>query len=184
LQDNANSTVLWEIHRPLHRWYICLRSPHFPPNVFVSLVPVPASLPNHCPGLLKFSCHTNAITESWTCTSATPSSHLASHSTMDSDMTLTDVSSGQFSPTDAYPPVPTLPSAIIPPPSLSTVHAKLDQLAQCRLAILHFILSPRTHATATPVSEGLFSGLDLNPFYVQQVNLHLHSHALPCTHTT
>ncbi|KAI9434739.1 hypothetical protein F5148DRAFT_990007, partial [Russula earlei] len=156
LQDNANSTVLWEIHRPLHRWYIHLRSPHFPPNIFVSLVPVPASSLNYCPGSLKFSCCTNTITESWACTSATLSSHLASHSATDSDMMLTDTSSRQFSLTHTYPPVPTLPSAVILPLSLSTVHAKLDQLAQCCLAILHFILSPCTHATTTPVSKGLF----------------------------
>ncbi|KAI9457066.1 hypothetical protein F5148DRAFT_1287773 [Russula earlei] len=157
--DNANSTVLWEIHRPLRGWYIRLRSPRFPPNVFVSLVPVPASSPNHCPGSLKFSCRTNAVTVSRARTSASlpsPSSRLASHSATDSDATLTDASSGQFSPTHTYPPVPTPPSAVIPPPSPSTVHAKLDQLVQPRLAISHFILSPRTHATATPVSDGLF----------------------------
>ncbi|KAI9511296.1 hypothetical protein F5148DRAFT_1324112, partial [Russula earlei] len=149
LQDNANSTVLWEIHWPLHRWYICLQSLRFPPNVFVSLVPVPASSPNHCPGSLKLFCHSNTVTESQACTLATPSSRLALHSATDSDMMLTDASSGQFSPTDTYLPKPTPPSAVIPPPSPSTVHAKLNQLAQCRLAILHFILSPCTHATTT-----------------------------------
>jgi hypothetical protein len=131
--------VLWEIHRPLRGWYIRLRSPRFPRNVFIPLAPVPSSSPYHCPGSLEFSPGTS------------------SHSFTDSDVTLTDTPSGQFSPTHTYPPAPTPPRAVVPPPSPGAVHAKLDQLAQPRTVISQFILLPHTHAAATPTSDGLFS---------------------------
>jgi hypothetical protein len=82
----------------------------------------------------------------------------SSHSSTDSDVTLTDAPNGQFSPTHTYPPAPTPPRAVVSPPSPSAVHAKLDQLAQPRVMISQFILLPHTHAAATaPASEGLVS---------------------------
>jgi hypothetical protein len=45
----------------------------------------------------------------------------------------------------------------VPPPSPSVVHAKLNQLAQPRLALSQFILAPHAHAAPPPASEGLFS---------------------------
>jgi hypothetical protein len=172
LQDNATTTVLWEIHRPLRGWYIRLRSPRFPRNIFVSLVPVPTSSPYHSPGSLKFSCRANAMPTSASAsasassaaspsTHSSPSSRLpeASHSLTDSEVTLTDAPNGQFSPTHTYPPAPTPPRvAVPPPPSPHTVHARLNLLAQPRLVISHFILSPHAHGTATTsATEGLFS---------------------------
>lgn len=116
-----------------------MRSPRFPRSVFIPLVPVPSSSPYHCPGSLEFSTGTS------------------SHSSTDSDVTLTDIPSGQFSPTHTYPPAPTPPRAIVPPPSPGAVQAKLDQLAQPRAVVSQFILLPHTHAPATPTSDGLFS---------------------------
>ena len=157
--------MLWEIHRPLRGWYIRLRSPSFPRNIFVPLIPVPPSSPYHSPGSLKFSCRTSAIDSSTTLASASQSSPSPCppgtfHSSTSSDATLTDVPRGQFSPTHTYPPPPTPPSVLVSPPSPSAVHAKLDQLSQPRLRQTHsvvsqFILSAHSHAT--PASEGLFS---------------------------
>ncbi|KAI0295106.1 hypothetical protein B0F90DRAFT_1210793 [Multifurca ochricompacta] len=162
LVDNASSTLLWEIHRPLRGWYIRLRSPSFPRNVFVPLIPVPPSSPYHSPGSLKFSCRTNVVAPLSSPVSASqpsPSSRVPvrSHSFMDSDATLTDGTSGQFSPTHTYPPPPTPPSMLVSPPSPSAVHAKLDQLTQTRSVVSQFILSPHSHAIAAPAPGGLFS---------------------------
>jgi len=162
LQDNATSSVQWEIHRPLRGWYIHLRSPRFPRNVSVPLVPVPPSSPYHSPGSLKFSCRINVAPVSPPTATPSPSSLSprlpgALHSATDSEATLTDAHGEQPSPTHTYPPAPTPPRAVIPPPSPGTVQAKLDQLAGPRLVTSRFILSPHTHATAHRASEGLFS---------------------------
>ncbi|KAH9033936.1 hypothetical protein EDB84DRAFT_1487796 [Lactarius hengduanensis] len=161
LVDNATSKVLWEIHRPLRGWYIHLRAPNFPRGVFVPLVPVPPSSPYHSPGSLKFSCRTSvASPPSVSANQSSPSPRFpaATHSSTDSDATLTDATSGQFSQTHTYPPAPTPPSALVAPPSPSAVHAKLDQLAQrhprTRPVISQFMLSPHTYVSATPASEG------------------------------
>lgn len=140
-----------------------MRSPRFPRNVFISLVPVPPSSPYHSPGSLKFSCATNVASTSRPKSPPSipsPSPRLpgaSSHSSTDSDVTLTDEPSGQFSPTHTYPPAPTPPRAVVPPPSPGAVHEKLDQLAQPRVAMSQFIFLPHTHGAATPASEGLFS---------------------------
>jgi len=140
-----------------------LRSPKFPRNVFIPLDPVAPSSPYHTPGSLKFSCRTNIVSASRPQSPPSiPSSSprppgASSHSSTDSEVTLTDAPSGPFSPTHTYPPAPTPPRAGVPPPSPSAVHAKLDQLAQPHDVISQFIFLPHTHAAATPTSEGLFS---------------------------
>jgi len=155
--------VLWEIHRPLRGWYIRLRSPRFPPNVFVPLIPVPPTSPYHRPGSLKFSCRTSVSSPASPPLApvGSPSPHLpgaSHHAATDSETTLTDASpNAQFSPTHTYPPAPTPPRSAVSPPSPSVVHAKLNQLAQPCLAISQFILSPHTQAAPPPASEGLFS---------------------------
>lgn len=156
--------MLWEIHRPLRGWYIRLRAPNFPRGVFVPLLPVPPSSPYHSIASLKFSCRTNVAPPSPASASRSSFSSRvpgAIHSSTDSDATLTDATNGQLSPTHTYPPPPTPPSTLVAPPSPSVVHEKLNQLAQRRprmiSVISQFILSPHTHLSATPASEGLFS---------------------------
>ena len=126
----------------------------------MSLVPVPTSSPYHSPSALKFSCRTNVASVSASRPSPSPRVPMTSHSSTDSEVTLTETTSGQLSPTHTYPPAPTPPSLLAAPPSPSAVHAKLDQLAQrhlgTRSVISQFILSPPTHASATPAFEGLF----------------------------
>jgi hypothetical protein len=130
----------------------------------VPLLPVPPSSPYHSPASLKFSCRTNFASPPSASASRSPSSSrvpVALHSSTDSDATLTDATNGQLSPTHTYPPPPTPPCMLVAPPSPSAVHEKLDQLAQRRprmsSVISQFILSPHTHLSAPPASEGLFS---------------------------
>ncbi|KAE9399412.1 hypothetical protein BT96DRAFT_920200 [Gymnopus androsaceus JB14] len=48
LVRNSTSTVRWIIHRPGPKgWYIRIRSPSFPPGVFIPLIPVPSKSPLH-----------------------------------------------------------------------------------------------------------------------------------------
>ena len=128
------------------------------------LLPVPPSSPYHSPASLKFSCRTNVASPpaaSGSRPSPSPRDPVAIHSSTDSDVTLTDATSGQLSPTHTYPPAPTPPSVLVAPPSPTAVREKLDQLAQprprTRSVISQFILSPHAHVSATPASEGLFS---------------------------
>ncbi|KAI0270501.1 hypothetical protein BC834DRAFT_517909 [Gloeopeniophorella convolvens] len=165
--ENTTSTLLWEIHKPLRGWYIRLRSPAFSHNVFIPLLPVPSSSSYHTPGSLKFSCRTHAVAPSspgaLTGTSSPPRRKpLTSHTSTDSEVTLTDVSPAQPSPTHTYPPPPTPPSVVVSPPSPTAVHAKLDQLTRPRLertrsVISQFILAPHAQATAVHASGGIFA---------------------------
>ena len=133
------------------------------------LCPIPPSSPHHTPGLHKFSCRTNVSTTSASSSnrqSLSPRLPGASHhSATDLETMLTDAAlpsrGGQFSPTHTYLPTLIPPHAgMRAPPSLSTVHTKLDQPARHpHLIISEFVLSPQTHhpTAVAPASEGLFS---------------------------
>ncbi|KAJ4481196.1 hypothetical protein J3R30DRAFT_3700800 [Lentinula aciculospora] len=59
LVHNPTSTVCWIIHRPSQKgWYIRIRSPAFPPGVFIPLVPLPSKSPLHSDGALSFKSRT------------------------------------------------------------------------------------------------------------------------------
>ncbi|PPR00820.1 hypothetical protein CVT26_012461 [Gymnopilus dilepis] len=59
-KHNPTSTILWTIHRPSSRgWYIRIRSPAFPPGVFIPLIPVPSTSPLHTDAALSFNTRTN-----------------------------------------------------------------------------------------------------------------------------
>ncbi|KAF8200299.1 hypothetical protein BJ912DRAFT_948651 [Pholiota molesta] len=59
---NATSTVQWSIHRPLRGWYIRIRSPAFPPGVFIPLTPVSSSSTLHTEAAMTFHTRTNIPT--------------------------------------------------------------------------------------------------------------------------
>ncbi|KAI0826514.1 hypothetical protein BC628DRAFT_236937 [Trametes gibbosa] len=157
--ENGTSTLLWTIHRPKRGWYIRVRAPSFPPDVFISLTPIPQTSPYHAEAALSFACRTNLP--------ATPSSPplgrrpsaITNHST-DSDVTLTD---GIRESLHSYPPTPPQgPSIVINPPSPRSVHAKLDSVSlspklgpkpprrppppTVQSAVTHFVLTPHSHA--------------------------------------
>ncbi|KAI3608835.1 hypothetical protein WG66_003751 [Moniliophthora roreri] len=56
---NQSSKVCWTIHRPMRGWYIRIRSPSFPPGVFIPLTPVPSSSPHHSEAAMTFISRTN-----------------------------------------------------------------------------------------------------------------------------
>jgi len=58
-QHDATNTVCWTIHRPIRGWYIRIRSPVFPPGVFIPITPVPSSAPYHTEAALSFNSRTN-----------------------------------------------------------------------------------------------------------------------------
>ncbi|KAL1664262.1 hypothetical protein GGF50DRAFT_101951 [Schizophyllum commune] len=56
---NHTNTICWTVHRPKRGWYIRIRAPSFPPDVFIPLTPVPALSPYHADGALSFKSRTN-----------------------------------------------------------------------------------------------------------------------------
>ncbi|KAH9887017.1 hypothetical protein C8Q73DRAFT_813012 [Cubamyces lactineus] len=152
--DNETSTLLWTIHRPKRGWYIRVRSPSFPPGVFISLLPLPQTSPYYAEAALSFACRTNLPRSAPS--SDTRPSPFTKHST-DSEVTLTN---GSRDSVHSYPPTPPQgPAVVISPPSPRSVHAKLDSVSlspptqQRRLprptvqsAVTHFILTPHSHA--------------------------------------
>ncbi|KAI0668968.1 hypothetical protein C8Q78DRAFT_978716 [Trametes maxima] len=154
--DNETSTLLWTIHRPKRGWYIRVRSPSFPPGVFISLLPLPQTSPYHAEAALAFACRTNLPAR--TPSSDVRPSALTKHST-DSEVTLTN---GSRDSVHSYPPTPPQgPAVVISPPSPRSVHAKLDSVSlspplghgqkrrrpgTVQSAVTNFILTPHSHA--------------------------------------
>lgn len=115
---NQTSTVLWTIHRPKRGWYIRVRSPAFPPGVFMSLLPVPRSSPDYTDAALYFSCRTNSLPSSPPSTSISPTKSGASRDSVDSDATVVH----------SYPPTPPVAPVVVTPPSPPTLDAKLNEI--------------------------------------------------------
>ncbi|TFK97584.1 hypothetical protein BDV98DRAFT_574304 [Pterulicium gracile] len=59
LVHNPTSTILWTIHRPKRGWYLRIRSPTFPPKLFIQLSPVTSKSLYHTEGALSFITRTN-----------------------------------------------------------------------------------------------------------------------------
>ena len=102
-QHNPSSTICWTIHRPLRGWYIRIRSPSFPPGVFIPLTPVPPNSPHYAEAALGFRSRTSLPSAKDT-TVPVRTSEGASTSTVHS-----------------YPPTPpSLPLLVLRPPSPPT----------------------------------------------------------------
>ncbi|KAH8077403.1 hypothetical protein BXZ70DRAFT_703395 [Cristinia sonorae] len=127
--ENATSTIHWTIHRPNRGWYIRIRSPTFPPGVYISLAALPKSSPYHSDAALTFACRTSTP-------SLIPPSlpHLvsaqSSRRSTDSDATLTDGQQRDSVTVHSYPPTP--PTTGLPPRiaiSTADIEAKLHKLS-------------------------------------------------------
>ncbi|KAJ8454643.1 hypothetical protein ONZ45_g19224 [Pleurotus djamor] len=143
---NPTSTICWTIHRPKRGWYIRVRSPTFPPGVFIPITPVPPDTPHHLEGALKFSSRTNAIQSTMNLTMPRASADAASiHS---------------------YPPTPPPVVVTIDPPSptgdisdinidcLHQATSKLSSKAKPPLTqITDFILAPLSSAPSVVESQ-------------------------------
>ena len=51
--------MLWTVHRPKRGWYLRLRTPAFPPGVFIPLLPLPQTSPHYAEAALSFACRMN-----------------------------------------------------------------------------------------------------------------------------
>ncbi|KAI0702668.1 hypothetical protein C8Q76DRAFT_229982 [Earliella scabrosa] len=167
--DNATSTTLWTVHRPKRGWYIRLRTPSFPPGVFIPLLPLPQTSPYHADAALSFACRTNLPPTGSASDGRRPP--LTKHST-DSEVTLTE---GSTREQHSYPPTPpTGPVVVVHPPSPGSVHAKLNSVSMSppralrrlsqpllQSAITHFILTPhsRPHIPEATQPVSIFTRL-------------------------
>ncbi|KAK1222925.1 hypothetical protein PQX77_014202 [Marasmius sp. AFHP31] len=100
VMHNQSSTVCWTIHRPLRGWYICIRSPSFPPGVFIPLTPVLPNSPHYAEAALGFRSRTSLP------------------SAKDTGVPIRPSQESNASTVHSYPPTPpSLPSLVLQPPS-------------------------------------------------------------------
>ncbi|KAI0028949.1 hypothetical protein K488DRAFT_57506, partial [Vararia minispora EC-137] len=157
--DNASSTTLWTIHKPLRGWYIHLRAPSFPPKSFIAFAPVPPSSHHHVPAALFFSCRTLTRRPRFPGLAPPTSSETSAQPRMsiESDITLASVPD---SSAHTYPPPPTPPAVFVSPPSPASVNAKLAQIpsqpppSRPRLQLTTLVLAP--HTQPPPADDGSF----------------------------
>ncbi|GLB44246.1 hypothetical protein LshimejAT787_1601760 [Lyophyllum shimeji] len=140
---NPTSTLCWTVHRPKRGWYIRLRSPTFPPGVFIPLIPVARTSPQYADAALSFSSRTNIprVSEADVAPQERPS----------------------ISSAHSYPPTP--PAVVVQPPSPKSVETKLEELYKDQPRKLRkppsqatqFILSPHSTQVAKPTSNSIFA---------------------------
>ena len=141
-QHNQTSTLRWTIHRPKRGWYIRIRSPTFPPGVFISLLPVPRSSPDYTDAALHLSCRTIGHPSPPPVTTAKVSNPQSSRDSVDSDATVVH----------SYPPTPPVAPVVITPPSPRSLNARLDEISpappgrrgQPPSRITQFLLAPHS----------------------------------------
>ncbi|KAK7035705.1 hypothetical protein R3P38DRAFT_603897 [Favolaschia claudopus] len=122
---NETGRICWTMHRPRNGWYIRIRSPVFPPGVFIPLIPPSPNSP-HPTGALLFSSRTNIPP-------------------------VPDVSSARASTSTnhSYPPTPPPAVVVLPPtPTPASVQARLDEQGQQKrrpqTQVTEFVLAPYT----------------------------------------
>lgn len=151
LFHNQTSTLRWTIHRPKRGWYIRIRSPTFPPGVFISLLPVPRSSPNYTDAALHFSCRTIGRPSPPPGTTAKASNPQSSRGSVDSDATVVH----------SYPPTPPVVPVVITPPSPRSLNARLDEISpappgrrrQPPSRITQFFLAPHSTPHVPPSQQ-------------------------------
>jgi len=155
LVHNITGTVCWTIRRPLRGWYVRIRSPAFPPHVFIPLVPVSSTSHLHTEAALSFKTRTNVSS-----TRLIPSAR-------DSQITLQDNASASSSTSSvhSYPPTPTA-VANIQLPSSPTSSKAPEYFGQSSLRRLwkpipspiptEFLLSPSSAQPAQPLQNASF----------------------------
>ncbi|KAF8153926.1 hypothetical protein B0H34DRAFT_719597 [Crassisporium funariophilum] len=109
---NPTSTICWTIHRPKRGWYIRIRSPSFPPGVFIPLTPVPQKAPYHTDAAMSFSSRTNIPAM------PPPGVEEETQFTLQDE----DITSSSAS-LHSYPPTPT---TVVQPPSPTTASGMGD----------------------------------------------------------
>ncbi|KAF9265094.1 hypothetical protein L218DRAFT_182497 [Marasmius fiardii PR-910] len=143
---NPTSTICWTVHKPLKGWYIRIRSPTFPPGVFIPLIPLSPNSPHYAQGALTFRSRTSI-----------PSVKDAETPTQRSTSTAKDTST---STVHSYPPTPpTVPSLVLQPasppssPPVSTSKLLSDpptKISWSSTSINDFVIAPCLPAATSP----------------------------------
>ena len=171
-QENGTSTILWTIHKPKRGWYIRLRTPSFPPDVFIPLLPLPQTSPYYLDTALTFACR-NPPPFSFTISPPTSPERKGE----DSVEKPLEIASHEYPPT----PPPLAPSVVVHPPSPRSVPPKLNGIdfkpppgrnaaasaGPPKPPITHFALSPQSRTTPQQAERAsmftrMFSALKAN----------------------
>ncbi|KAF8322805.1 uncharacterized protein EI90DRAFT_3130922 [Cantharellus anzutake] len=167
VKDNPSQRVKWTIHRPVSGWYIRIRSPHFAPKSFVSLVPCNPSEGDPTTGALAFTCQTRI--------DMNPPPPAYSHAAQETPSVQ--------SPSMSYPPQPSassyspvssssslnlyatalrngLSSPKSPPPPFGAPEAYTRPVANvppAHIGVTRFVLKPASIAATAPSRLSFFS---------------------------
>ncbi|TFY62252.1 hypothetical protein EVJ58_g3974 [Rhodofomes roseus] len=149
--ENGTSTILWTIHRPKRGWYIRLRTPSFPPDVFIPLLPLPQTSPYYLDSALTFACRNPppfSLTISPTPNRQRKDSNETSEKTSETEE---DIATHEYPPT----PPPLAPSVVVHPPS--------PRMTQPKLGNYDFKAPPGRHATSSPPAKPPITHFVLSP---------------------
>ncbi|KAI0728810.1 hypothetical protein C8Q72DRAFT_832089 [Fomitopsis betulina] len=171
--ENGTSTILWTIHKPKRGWYIRLRTPSFPPDVFIPLLPLPQTSPYYLDTALTFACR-NPPPFSFTISPPSSPEHKGEDAAEEATQ---EVASHEYPPT----PPPLAPSVVVHPPSPRSVPPKLNSIdfkpppgrtnsapsGPAKPPITHFALSPQSRTTPQQAERAsmftrMFSALKAN----------------------
>lgn len=138
-QHEPTNSICWTVHRPIHGWYIRLRSPSFPPETYISLSPVSHKSFLYVEGALSFTSRTNSLStfvmpvdeeEHRRFSLASPSQprmSMSSIMTIRSTKTTRTVQSSSTERAHSYPPIPSGPTVNVLPPSPKSVASRLSR---------------------------------------------------------
>lgn len=150
-QHAPTNTVCWTIHRPTKGWYIRIRSPFFPPGVFIPLIPVPSNAPYHVDAAMSFNTRTNNP-----CIQVlSPVAPIVEEK--DSQFIIQDEEDVTTSSINlhSYPPTPT-PAMKLSSGSTSHSQHQVRDTAQASSQITQFILAPTSIPPSQPQPSASF----------------------------
>ncbi|KAH9919030.1 uncharacterized protein B0H18DRAFT_1122727 [Fomitopsis serialis] len=150
--ENGTSTLLWTIHRPKRGWYIRLRTPSFPPDVFIPLLPLPQTSPYYLDSALTFACR-NPPPFSLTISSVLNFEQSQETAEKDADKTQ-DITTHDVPKLGGYD--------FKPPPGRTATSSP-----PAKSPITHFVLSPQSRVTPQQAERSslftrMFSALKTN----------------------
>ncbi|PPQ62810.1 hypothetical protein CVT24_000504 [Panaeolus cyanescens] len=144
------NSICWTIHRPTRGWYIRIRSPFFPPGVFIPLIPVPSNAPYHVDAAMSFNTRTNNPHIQAPVSSPVVNDKEVQFSINDEE----DVTSSSMN-LHSYPPTPSATTKVGSGSSSQSRYHE-SNAAQASSQITQFILAPTSVPPAQPQPSGSF----------------------------